>query len=96
MGHYLEAHVTVCPKGSFFEKVAQVGRAYGFWASAISKDESGEEVPGDFILTTRDTNLDRLRARMQDLISRLKAEAYKPTRFKVEDCMVDSKEGDCL
>jgi hypothetical protein len=92
--HYVECHVIVAddPEGECLPH-AQKG---GWWGSRLGMDTSGEEKPGDLILTTRrDTPEGAINA-IRTLAADLKAREFNVTRGKTEVVSFDTKLGDEL
>lgn len=92
--HYTECHVIVRddPAAGSYE----FAREFGWWASRLGTDTSGEEHRDDLILTTRKPTHDEAVEAVRDIAAKLKAEGFIVTRGKTEVVFFDTKYGDSL
>lgn len=92
--HYVECHVIVRddPEGKCLHTVM----SHGYWGSRLNEDGSGEEEPGDIILTTRRNTSDAAIEAIREITALLRAEGFVVTRGKAEVVTFDTKYGDSL
>lgn len=90
---YYECHITteVIPhdKREQFDKDC---KEFGFWAS----DWKLADTSLKFFATSRDTDLENMRLRMDGLMRLIKSRGIMIWRYKIEDTIIDSKIIDCL
>lgn len=93
---YLEAHVTIAPVfGKHRDFVERVAKRYGFkLAHLVMLKEKGPDVISqrDTFMTGHGKNIDDLVNRTQDLVADLSLEGYKIWRYKIESCVIDSRQ----
>ena len=90
---YYECHVTVEPiPAERQELFGIICKTQKFWSS----DWALKTETFKFFATSRGTNYEELKYRMERLIAKLKRCDYKIARYKIEDTVIDSKIDDHL
>jgi hypothetical protein len=88
-----ESHIVV--KGPPVEKLITLCQAHNFTFAVLAVD-SGDDGPGNTILTTRDKTATNAEQSIRYMIEDLNDEGIVATRYKVELTLLDSKQADVL
>jgi|SRR6185369_3326168 len=94
---YYEAHITFEPaksEGYTYENFASGMRALGWRASKFEHDDV-DGIAGKWFVSARDKSYSRLKGRVVGMVNGL-SYCGKVMRYKIEETMLDSKEGDTL
>ena len=89
--HYYEAHVTIDPVSTSDRvHVAGLVANYRFKLANLLMDKG---VPSslDTFMTGHDTDLDELVERTRCVVIALQTVGWKVRRYKIEDCVIDSR-----
>lgn len=93
---YLEAHVTISPVfGEEREHASVIAQNFGFkLAHLVMLKNQGPDKPSqrDTFMTGHDQNIDHLASRTTQLVKRLKDSGFKVWRYKIESCVIDSRQ----
>lgn len=96
MGYpYYEIHIIVTGQQGIIP-LGDLCQRHGYWLSQLAREESGQEQPGDVILTTRLPRGDLANESIRDLVGDLQEAGYVVTRYKREYCDLDSRASDEL
>ena len=99
---YYESHITIEPVfEQRLEELNTYAKAYGFKVANLlmqkRKEDSPERSKSDTFCTGWSTDDKKdLEKRMVGLITALKQTDYKIYRYKIEECILDSREADVL
>lgn len=93
---YLEAHITISPVyDAERENAEAIARAFNFkLAHLVMLKSKGPDKPSqrDTFMTGHSKNVDDLAERSKLLVTALKAEGFKVWRYKIESCVIDSRQ----
>lgn len=95
---YLEAHVTIAPVFDMEREMADIiARKYNFKLAhlvMLKKQPGDTDKPSqrDTFMTGHSKNIDELAIRTRRLVQALRAEAFKVWRYKIESCVIDSRQ----
>jgi len=93
---YLEAHITISPiLGEERERASGLAKIFGFkLAHLVMLKDQGPEKPSqrDTFMTGHSKNIDDLAKRTQELVQELNGHGFKVWRYKIESCVVDSRQ----
>lgn len=92
---YLEAHVTISPVfDEERERAAALAKEHGFKLAHLVMLKRGPDVPSprDTFMTGHSKSVDDLAMRMQTLVRVLVAAGFKVWRYKIESCVLDSRQ----
>ena len=94
--HYLEAHVTISPVfGSDRDRASEIAKRHKFkLAHLVMLKEKGPDMPSqrDTFMTGHSKNIDDLVQRTKAVVEELRATGFKVWRYKVESCVIDSRQ----
>lgn len=93
-----ECHITieyVAPNTTEHDNLKSVSSYYDFRVAKLYKWNK-EFSDLDTFMTGHDSNYDVLKIRMTQLIDKLETMEYNVTRFKIEQILLDSKNGDTI
>ena len=93
---YLEAHITISPVfGDARTRAETVAKSFGFkLAHLVMLKDKGPDKPSerDTFITGHAKNIDALVERTRMVVMMLKAEGFKVWRYKIESCVIDSRQ----
>lgn len=93
---YLESHITISPVfDDERERCRKIATAYGFkLAHLVMLKDQGPLLPSqrDTFMTAHGKNIDELAARTRDLVHALADANFKVWRYKIESCVIDSRQ----
>jgi len=93
---YLESHVTISPVfDQRRDEAGEIAKTFGFkLAHLVMLKSKGPDKPSerDTFMTGHSKNIDDLADRTKALLLALKAADFKVWRYKIENCVVDSRQ----
>lgn len=93
---YLESHVTISPViGELRETARIIASDYGFkLAHLVMLKDHGPDQPSqrDTFMTGHSKHIDELAHRTQRLVERLRDCGFRVWRYKIESCVIDSRQ----
>ena len=98
---YFECHVTIEPVfDERLELARRISKHFGFKVADLlmkkRTDDTEERSRHDTFTTGHSKSYEDIHTRMVGLINSLKSEGFKVWRYKIEDTILDSKQGDEL
>ena len=97
MSLYYECHITVAPVfGANLEQFKAICEPHGFKVAKLLMQKDLSDSKKDSFCTGHSQSYLDLYSRMYELILTLKAAGFVVWRYKIEDCMLDSRHYDSL
>ncbi len=94
--HYFEAHVTIDPVFGVDRECAEsIASRNGFKLAKLLMARNAESQLDTF-MTGHGIDLEALRTRMKFVVQSLQANGFHVRRYKIEDCVLDSRIDDEL
>lgn len=96
---YYECHITTDPEFTKLSKILEIARIYHFKMAdllMVKNDGSEEQHVKDMFFTTRTNTYKQAEDRVKEFCRIMRVMKVGVRRYKIEDTLLDSKQGDPL
>jgi len=94
---YYETHVTFLPDFERLPQIQAIAKQYGFhMGKLLLLKKEDQESHKDMFFTDRKPSFTEAEFNMRRFIAAAKKAGFEPIRYKIEDCVLDSKIEDTL